>query len=51
MHVDPDIPETDWSGLPRVRDTLAKWGVLPSGSSKGDVGRLGLHIEKILAYH
>lgn len=51
MHVDPDIPETDWSGLPRVRDTLAKWGVLPSGSSKSDVERLGLHIEKILAYH
>jgi nucleotide-binding universal stress UspA family protein len=51
MHVDPDIPETDWSGLPRVRETLAKWGVLPPGSSKGDVERLGLHIEKILAFH
>ena len=51
MHVDPDLPETDWSGLPRVRETLAQWGVLPSGSSKGDVERLGLHIEKILAYH
>lgn len=51
MHVDPDIPETDWSGLPRVRDTLARWGILPPGSSKGDVERLGLHIEKILAYH
>jgi len=51
MHVDPDIPETDWSGLPRVRDTLAKWGVLPPGSSKRDVERLGLHIEKILAFH
>lgn len=51
MHVDPDIPQTDWSGLPRVRDTLARWGVLPAGSSKADVARLGLHIEKILAYH
>jgi Universal stress protein UspA and related nucleotide-binding proteins len=51
MHVDPDIPETDWSGLPRVRETLAKWGVLPPGSSKRDVERLGLHIEKILAFH
>ncbi|HKN88498.1 MAG TPA: universal stress protein [Nitrospiraceae bacterium] len=51
MHVDPDIPETDWSGLPRVRDTLAQWGILPPGSSKGDVERLGLHIEKILAFH
>lgn len=51
MHVDPDIPQTDWSGLPRVRDTLARWGLLPPGSSKSDVARLGLHIEKILAYH
>jgi nucleotide-binding universal stress UspA family protein len=51
MHVDPDIPETDWSGLPRVRETLAKWGVLPPDSSKRDVERLGLHIEKILAFH
>lgn len=51
MHVDPDIPQTDWSRLPRVRDTLARWGVLPPGSSKADVAKLGLHIEKILAYH
>jgi nucleotide-binding universal stress UspA family protein len=51
MHVDPDIPQTDWSGLPRVRDTLARWEVLPPDSSKADVARLGLHIEKILAYH
>lgn len=51
MHVDPDIPQTDWSGLPRVRDTLARWGLLPPDSSKADVARLGLHIEKILAYH
>lgn len=51
MHVDPDLPQTDWSGLPRVRDTLARWGVLPPGSSKSEVARLGLHIEKILAYH
>src|SRR5689334_5381907 len=47
MHVDPDVPQTDWSGLPRVRDTLARWGVLPPGSSQADVVRLGLHIEKI----
>jgi nucleotide-binding universal stress UspA family protein len=51
MHVDPDIPQTDWSGLPRVRETLTRWGVLPPGSSQQDVVRLGLHIEKILAYH
>jgi nucleotide-binding universal stress UspA family protein len=51
MHVDGEIPQTDWSGLPRVRDTLARWGVLPAGSSQSDVARIGLHIEKILAYH
>jgi nucleotide-binding universal stress UspA family protein len=51
MHVDPDIPQTDWSGFPQVRNTLERWGLLPPGSSKSDVARLGLHIEKILAYH
>jgi nucleotide-binding universal stress UspA family protein len=51
MHVDPDLPQTDWSALPRVRETLERWGALPAGSSQEDVVRLGLHIEKILAYH
>lgn len=51
MHVDPDLPQTDWSALPRVREALERWGALPQGSSQGDVVRLGLHIEKILAYH
>jgi nucleotide-binding universal stress UspA family protein len=51
MHVDPDIPQTDWSSLPRVRETLNRWGALPEGSSREDVVRLGVHIEKILAYH
>src|SRR5688500_10807099 len=39
MHVDPDIPQTDWSGFPQVRDTLERWGLLPPGSSKSDVAR------------
>ena len=51
MHVDPDLPQTDWSALPRVREALERWGALPQGSSQEDVVRLGLHIEKILAYH
>lgn len=51
MHVDPDIPQTDWSNLPRVRETLGQWGLLPEGSTREDVVRLGLHVEKILAYH
>ncbi|WP_447979387.1 universal stress protein [Candidatus Nitrospira bockiana] len=50
MHVDPEMPETDWSDLPGVRATLARWGALPEGSSREDVAKLGLRVEKILGY-
>lgn len=34
--------------LPGVREMLEKWGLLPPGSSREDVGRLGLHVKKIV---
>jgi nucleotide-binding universal stress UspA family protein len=51
LHADPgDDDEVDWSAFPAVRRTLAKWGVLPEGSSTADVGnRLGIHLAKISA--
>ena len=40
--------EVDWSAFPGVRRTLARWGVLPEGSSTADVGdKLGIHLAKI----
>ncbi len=49
MHVDPMVAPEGFEDFPRVRPTLEKWGVLPPGSSKGDVVNLGLHIKKVRA--
>jgi nucleotide-binding universal stress UspA family protein len=52
LHAEPgNDQEVDWSAFPGVRQTLAKWGVLPEGSSTADVGdRLGIHLAKISAH-
>jgi nucleotide-binding universal stress UspA family protein len=50
MHVDPDGAGSDWQDFPRVRATLAQWGVLPAGSAKDDVAKVGLRVDKMLAY-
>jgi nucleotide-binding universal stress UspA family protein len=51
LHADPSSDdEVDWSEFPGVRRTLAKWGVLPEGSSTADVGdKLGIHLAKVSA--
>jgi nucleotide-binding universal stress UspA family protein len=36
-----------WSQFPKIRETLARWGLLPPGSPKMAVGQLGLQIEKV----
>ena len=38
-----------WSDFPGVRETLERWGALPSGSLKSDVGKLGMDVRKIVA--
>ncbi len=45
MHIDRAKPQ--WSQFPQVRETLARWGLLPPGSPKTAVGRLGLQVEKV----
>lgn len=52
LHADPaDDGEIDWAAFPGVRRTLAKWGVLPEGSSPADVGnQLGIHLAKVSAH-
>ena len=49
MHVDPAIEQRDFEDFPRIRPLLARWGVLPEGSSKGDVAKLGVQIKRIRA--
>jgi nucleotide-binding universal stress UspA family protein len=49
MHVDPILAPEGFEDFPRIRPTLAQWGLLPESSSKIDVAKLGLRIKKIRA--
>ena len=49
MHIDPTIARRDFEDFPRIRPLLARWGVLPEGSSKDDVAKLGVQIKRIRA--
>lgn len=49
MHVDPDRAEADFYELPRVRATLARWGLLPQGATKDQLLQLGLGVRTIRA--
>ena len=49
MHVDPAVSPEGFEDFPRIRPTLATWGLLPESSSKSDVTKLGLHIRKVRA--
>lgn len=47
LHVSDD--ESRWSDFPGVRETLERWGELPKGSQKSDVGKLGVEVGKVMA--
>jgi nucleotide-binding universal stress UspA family protein len=47
MHVDPTIERKDFEDFPRIRPLLARWGVLPEGSSKEDVAKLGVQVKRV----
>jgi nucleotide-binding universal stress UspA family protein len=49
MHVDPTIERKDFEDFPRIRPLLARWGILPEGSAKEDVRKLGVQIKRIRA--
>jgi len=49
MHVDPEIGHKDFEDFPRIRPLLTRWGLLPEGSSKDDVGKLGIQIKRVRA--
>ena len=49
MHVDPTIASKDFEESPRIRPLLARWGILPEGSSKEDVAKLGIQIKRVRA--
>lgn len=49
MHVDPTVGRKDFEDFPRIRPLLARWGILPEGSSKEDVVELGVQIKRVRA--
>jgi nucleotide-binding universal stress UspA family protein len=40
--------ERDWSDFPGVRETLARWGILPAGSPPEALEHLGIEVAKII---
>lgn len=49
MHVDPAVAPEGFEDFPRIRPTLAAWGLLPASSAKSDVAQLGIGIKKVRA--
>lgn len=49
MHVDPTIGSKEFEDFPRIRPLLARWGVLPEGSAREDVAKLGIQIKRVRA--
>jgi len=49
MHVALGKDDRHWSDFPGVRATLVRWGLLPEGSAREAVEKIGLNVDKILA--
>lgn len=49
MHVDPRVGREDFEDFPHVLPLLIKWGLLPEGSAKQDVGQLSIQVNKVRA--
>jgi len=48
LHVARD-PHTEWDDFPGVRDTLERWRLIPKGSPRSAVGKLGFNVRKVTA--
>ena len=49
LHVDPPNKERAYDRFPKVRQTLAQWGLLPEDAFKDDLAKLKLRIRKSIA--
>lgn len=47
LHAEPGRPHRGWEGLPSVRKTLARWGMIPEESAPEAVEALGVHVRKV----
>ena len=48
LHVNPDV-SAGWEDFPGVREVLERWNLIPPGSSRNAVAKLGIDIRKIVA--
>jgi nucleotide-binding universal stress UspA family protein len=49
MHVSPGMT-AEWTDFPGVRETLARWGLLPPDSPRSAVPALGIDVRKVIAH-
>jgi nucleotide-binding universal stress UspA family protein len=49
MHVSPSMT-AEWTDFPGVRETLARWGLLPPDSPRSAVPALGVNVRKVIAH-
>jgi nucleotide-binding universal stress UspA family protein len=49
IHVS-DEDEREWTKFPRVRETLARWKLLPAGSPPSAVAELGIDVLKVIGH-
>jgi nucleotide-binding universal stress UspA family protein len=49
MHVSPGMT-SEWTDFPGVRDTLARWGLLPQDSPRAAVPALGIDVRKVITH-
>jgi nucleotide-binding universal stress UspA family protein len=49
MHVSPSTT-AEWTDFPGVRDTLARWGLVPQNSPRSVVPALGIDVRKVIAH-
>jgi nucleotide-binding universal stress UspA family protein len=48
LHVEGS-PNTDWQDFPGVRETLERWQLIPTGSPRSAVAKLGIGVNKVIA--
>jgi nucleotide-binding universal stress UspA family protein len=48
LHVAPNKEEADWVEFPGVRAALERWRLLPRNSTRADVSKLGIEVQKVL---
>lgn len=49
MHVSPSMT-AEWTDFPGVRETLARWGLIPQDSPRSAVPALGIDVRKVLTH-